>query len=138
MKNKRGTILVENIVFIILNLLFLSILVLFLMRQGNGAIVLEQTYSKQIAMVIDSARPDMIVKMDMYKGKKLAEKNGIDFNDAVKIEGNTVIVKLSKKGGYSYSFFNDVSVSPYAVKDDKEEYTGVYVFEVNEKGVENE
>jgi hypothetical protein len=135
---KKGTILVENIVFIILNLLFLSILVLFLVRQGSGAILLEQTYSKQIAMVIDSAKPDMIIKMDMYKGKKLAEKNGLDFNDAVKIEENTVIVKLSKKGGYSYSFFNDVDVSPYAAKDDKEEYTGMYVFEVHEKGVENE
>ncbi len=38
---KRGAILVENVVFLILNLLFLSILVLFLVKQGSGATVLE-------------------------------------------------------------------------------------------------
>lgn len=130
---KRGTILVENIVFIILNLLFLAILVLFLMRQGSGALVLEQTYSKQIAMLIDSAKPVMVIKMDMDKGRKLAEKNGIDFNNAVKISGNTVQVKLSENGGYTYSFFNDVSVSTSADRDEKGEYDGMYTFRVNEK-----
>ena len=42
-KNKRGNILVENIVFIILNLVFVAILILFIMRQGIGAVVLEQS-----------------------------------------------------------------------------------------------
>lgn len=130
---KRGTILVENIVFIILNLLFLTVLILFLVKQGTGAVVLEQTYSKQIAMVIDSAKPGMIIKMDMEKGKNLAEGNGIDFSNVVKITGNTVIVKLSENGGYTYSFFNDVSVTPSALKDDKGKYTGLYMFTINEK-----
>ena len=132
--NKKGTILVENIVFIIINLIFLSVLVLFLVKQSSGTIVLEQTYSKQIAMLVDSARPVMIIKMDMEKGRKLAEGNGIDFNDAVRITGNTVQVKLSGKAGYTYSFFNDVSVSAYAEKDDKGKYTGMYVFTINKKG----
>jgi hypothetical protein len=37
MKNKNGELLVENVVFIILNLVFLTILILFLLRQGTGA-----------------------------------------------------------------------------------------------------
>lgn len=130
---KRGTILVENIVFIILNLLFLSLLVLFLIKQGSGAIVLEQTYSKQISMLVDSAKPVMVIKLDMSKASKLAEDNNIDFNDSVKITGNEVRVKLSEKSGYSYSFFNDVHVSSYAVKDGKGKYTGLYVFIVTKK-----
>jgi hypothetical protein len=135
---KRGTILVENVIFIILNLIFLSILVLFLIKQGSGAIVLEQSYSKQIAMLVDSAKPVMLMKIDMEKGKKLAEKNGIDFNDVVNINENVIIVKLSEKGGYSYAFFNDVDVSSYADRDERGEYTGMYVLTINKKEVKNE
>ena len=112
-KGKRGNILVENIIFIILNLIFLAILILFLLKQGSGAIVLEQSYAKQIALLIDSAKPGMLIKLEMGQAKEFAEKNGIDFNEIVKINDNVVIVKLSEKGGYEYSFFNDVDVSVY-------------------------
>jgi len=130
---KKGTILIENVVFIILNLLFLSVLVLFLVNQGSGAIVLEQTYAKQIAMLVDSAQPVMLIKIDMAKGKKLAEKNGIDFNNVVSISGNIVTVKLSEGKGYTYAFFNDVDVSAYADEDDKGDDTGLYVLTINKK-----
>lgn len=110
---KNGNILVENIVFIILNLIFLSILILFLFKQGSGAIVLEESYAKQIALLIDSSKPVMIIKLDMEKAKDLAEKNGIGFDEIVKVNENKVIVKLSEKGGYEYSFFNNVDVSVY-------------------------
>jgi len=129
--DKRGTLLIENVIFIILNLLFLTVLVLFLMKSGSGAIVLEQTYSKQIAVLVDSAKPGMLMKIDMEKGKELAEDNGIDFKDVIKIDENIVTVKLSDRGGYSYSFFNDVDIGqPYPDEDDN----GVYVFIVDAKG----
>jgi hypothetical protein len=131
---KRGTILVENIIFIILNLLFLTILILFLVKQGSGAIVLEESYSKQIAMVTDSARPVMLIKIDMEKGKNIAEENGIDFDEVVSINGNEVKVKLTESGGYTYSFFNDVDVSAYADRDEKGNYNGMYVLVINERG----
>jgi hypothetical protein len=131
---KRGTILVENIVFIILNVLFLSVLVIFLLKQGSGAIVLEQAYSKQITMLIDSAKPVMVIKLDMEKGKNIADDRGIEFSNVVKIKGNEVSVRLSEKGGYTYSFFNDVLVTASALKDEKGEYTGMYMFTVRAKG----
>lgn len=134
---KKGTILVENIVFIILNVLFLAVLVIFLLKQGTGAIVLEQGYSKQIAMLIDSSRPGMVIKLDMEKGESLAESNSIDFNNAIKIAGNIVVVKLTSKGGYSYAFFNDVTVTASPVKDDKGKYTGMYMFTVKQKETSN-
>lgn len=124
-RDKKGTILMENIIFLILNLLFLMILVLFLIRQGQGAIVLEQAYAKHIALVIDSAKPVMLIKLNMEKGKKLAEENGLDFDDVVRIDGNLVTVKLSEKGGYTYSFFNDVDVGPYSEGD-------FYILTINE------
>jgi len=136
---KRGTILVENVIFIILNLLFLSILVLFLVKQGSGAIVLEETYAKQIAMIANSATPTMLIKIDMEKGMKLAEKNGISINESVRITGNVVTVKLSERGGYNYAFFNNIEVSSFAERDDyTREYTGMYIFTINKKEGENE
>ena len=116
MKNKRGTILAETIIFISLNLIFLTILILFIMKQGSGAVVLEQAYAKQIALLIDSAQPGMTLKLNMQEGKKRAEKNGLDFGrkgEIVSIRDNIVRVRLSEEGGYEYSFFNDVDVSPY-------------------------
>ena len=120
----------ENIVFIILNLIFLMILILFLARQGEGAVLLEQTYAKQIALLIDSAKPGMVMVIDMEKGKTLAEKNGLEFGEVIKVNGNVVTVRLSEKGGYSYSFFNDVNVGkPYPNTISGKE--GHYVISVN-------
>ena len=129
-RGKSGKILMENIIFIILNLVFLMILILFLLKQGQGAIVLEQTYAKQIALFIDSAKPGMVITLNMEKGIKLAEKEGLDFDEVVKINNNIVMVRLSPKGGYSYSFFNDVNVSAYPEDSDPEKIKD-YVFVIN-------
>jgi hypothetical protein len=114
-RDKRGTILIENIVFIILNLLFLTILLLFIGKQGSGAVVLEQSYAKNIALLIDASRPVMEIKLNMEDAFKLAEKNGVKREDIVKInlKDNTVTVKLSAKGEYSYSFFKEMDVTSY-------------------------
>lgn len=124
---KRANILIENIIFIVLNLIFLTILILFLLKQGGGAIVLEQAYAKQIALLIDSAKPGTTIKLNMQDAKILAEKNNINFRDVVKINGNIVKIKLSEKGGYTYSFFNDVEVFP--PYQDRE----FYIFVIGEK-----
>ena len=110
---KRGQILVENIVFIILNLVFLTILILFIFSKSGSEANLEEKYSKQIALIIDSAKPGMEIHLNMEDEiKKTKENLGEDrIDEIVSISGNTVTVKLREKGGYSYSFFNDVSVS---------------------------
>jgi hypothetical protein len=111
--NKKGTILIENVIFIVLNILFLVILILFLYRQGNGAVVLEQSYAKNIALLIDSAKPITEMKLNMDDAFALAEKNGVKPEEIVKINGNIITVRLSDKGGYDYSFFNNVNVTAY-------------------------
>ncbi len=111
--NKKGAILLENVVFIVLNIVFISILVLFLFRQGNGAVLLEQSYAKNIALLVDAARPVMELKLNMADAMDLAEKNGLKRDEIIKIEGNSVTVRLSDKSGYTYSFFNDVDVTAY-------------------------
>ena len=116
---KRGQILVENIIFIVLNLIFLTILILFLYSKTGGEAILEEKYSKQIALLIDSAKPSMTIQLNMEDAIEKAEDNGWDKDKIVSISGNTVTVKLREKGGNSYSFFNDVNISKFP---DKEEY----------------
>ena len=121
----------ENVIFIILNILFLMILILFLLKQGQGAVFLEQSYAKQIALLIDSAKPGMTIILDMSKAKDIAEKNSLEFKDIVTKTDNIITVKLTEKGGYSYSYFNDVNVSLYPDKTNPEDITS-YVIKINE------
>jgi lipoprotein signal peptidase len=132
--NKKGQLLIGNLVFILLNALFIFVLVLFLLKQGNGAITMEQIYAKEIALSIDYAKPVMLITLDMEKGMKIAEKSKMDFGEAVRIEGNVVRVKLSENSGYTYSFFNDVEARAYPDKDSSTgRYNGGYVIVIGEK-----
>lgn len=113
MKSKRGSILIENVIFIVLNVVFLAILAGFIYKQGSGLIVLEQAYAKNIALLIDSAKPITEMNLKMDDAFKLAQKNGINREQIVTINGNVVTVKLSSDSGYKYSFFNNVDVTTY-------------------------
>jgi hypothetical protein len=114
-KNKRGSdLLWQYVIFILLDLVFLSIPILFLSSKGSGAVVLEQSYSKNIALLLDASTPIMEMKINMEDAFDLAEKNKIARDEIVKIENNSVKIKLSTNSGYTYNFFNDVDVTAYA------------------------
>ncbi len=119
---KRGNILTENIIFIVLNLVFLTILVLFLFSKMGDAAVLEEKYAKQIAMIIDSAKPVMDISLNMKDAVEKAKKEGWE-GKIVIIQDNIVTVKLREKGGYSYSFFNNVNLNKdFFYPDEGENY----------------
>lgn len=124
--NKRGeNILTENIIFIILNLVFLGILILFIFTKMQTAANLEEVYAKQIALMIDSAQPITDITFDMKDGFDTAKDEGYA-GKLVSISENVVTVRLRDDGGYSYSFFNDVDVSVLDIGNNK------YVFKINE------
>lgn len=133
-KRRKANILTENIIFIILNLLFLSILILFVFSKSGGAAVLEEKYSKQIALILDSAKPGMTIRLNMDDALNKKEKE-FDANSIVSVQNNLVTVKLRDKGGYSYTFFNDVNVNYYFDAE-----TSSYIFIINNynEGIENE
>jgi len=126
---KKANILTENIIFIILNLVFLSILALFLFSKMGAAAVLEEKYAKEIALIIDSAEPVMTVTLDMSDAIEIAIKEGLDPGKIVSIEENVVMVVLGEDSGYSYSFFNDVDVVPSF----DSQHGGRYIFFITEK-----
>ncbi len=128
---KRGEILVGNVVFIILNLIYLSILVVFIYSQGSGVKIVEETYAKEIALLIDSSQPGMFFYLDMENAYDIAKEKNVDFDNIVSINGNLITVTLDSSNdrkGYSYSFFNDVNVEIKPFKDEKK-----YQFLIEEK-----
>jgi len=130
-KKKRGELLVENIIFIVLNVAFLSILVVFLLNQSSSEVLLEDAYSKNIALLVDSARPGDIMTINMDKAFEISKKEGIDFLDVVQVTGNIVSVNLDGKKGREYSFFQEYNVRACPDVDEKNEYNGNYVITVS-------
>lgn len=126
---KKGNILTENIIFIVLNLAFITILLIFLFSKTESASVLEEKYAKQIALLIDAAEPLMTIHLNMEDALDVAEKENFPAGEIVKITGNLVTVKLREDGGYSYSFFNDVEANANFDTLNKKEY----YFVINEK-----
>lgn len=131
--NKKGEILIENVIFIVLNLVFLSILMFFLINQGSSVATTEDFYSKEIALLIDSAKEGMIIKINLEGPLKISKKNDIDFSKIVTFSDNYVNIKLDHKTGAEYHFFNNVNVSSYPIPNDKGGYTGMYVLTINKK-----
>jgi len=109
---RRGNILAENIVFIILTLIFFSILVFFIFSRTGGASLTEEELAKQVALIIDSSKPGTIVKINVEDALAKAKKENYQ-GSIISVNGNVVTVKLREKGGYSYTFFNNVDASVF-------------------------
>ncbi len=129
-RGKKGDILIGDVIFIILNLVFLSILIIFIVTKANDASRLEEQYAKQIALIIDSAKPVMTIHLNMEDAIKKATGNNQDISKIVAVQGNVITVKLDDKAGYSYSFFNDVDVNVYP---DTGANSNEYVIIIDEK-----
>jgi hypothetical protein len=115
--NKTGEVLTENIIFIILNLVFITILILFVASNSGEGAFLEEKYAKQIALLIDSAKPGMEIVINVEDALKEAKRNKVEGRIiTVDNDRNEISVNLKGKQGYRYSFFNnvDVSVNPDA------------------------
>jgi hypothetical protein len=106
---KHGNILTENLIFIILNLFFLIILALLLYQKAGDPAILEEKYAKEIALMLDAARPGMFISIDMQDAVDMAKKEKWQRENIISQQENLITVKLSKNSGYSYSFFNNVN-----------------------------
>ncbi len=112
MKSKKAQILMENVIFIVLNLIYLTILILFIARAGSGVLNIEESYAKQIALIIDSVEPEAEIYLNMEDAIKIVREDWGEehLSEIVRIKEGFVTVKLSKDSGYSYSYFNDLKV----------------------------
>ena len=112
-KDKNAKMVMQTIIFILLNLVFFTVMLIFAYSSGNREFVYEQTLAKEIALIIDNANPEMIILLDLNKFIEIAEDNNQPIDKIIKIdnEKNLVEVKLKEKGGYSYQYFSDYDIS---------------------------
>jgi len=100
--------MLSSVIFIILNVVFLSVIALYITRAGNTASIFEETYAKQIALFIDGAKPGTRVELDVSEVFSIGRD--LDFEPIIKIncEENQVITQFSKSGGYKFEYFSDL------------------------------
>ncbi|MFH1592160.1 MAG: transglycosylase SLT domain-containing protein [Candidatus Woesearchaeota archaeon] len=128
LEDKKGEdILDYNVIFIILNLVIFSLFLYFVYDAASGAVVYEQAYAKEIALLIDSAKPDMEIRLNFSEGFEIAEENQ-KTGSLVSVNGNILNVNVGKREGYSIEHFSDYDVS---VEEKKSE--GLVVLNVREK-----
>lgn len=110
--NKKADILHEQIIFIILNVVFFSVLILFIYLQSSPVHLAEEETAKQIALLIDSSKPGSEIEVNLADFFEKAEGNGISKEKSVEINNNEnlVIVRGDKDSFYEYSYFNDVNI----------------------------
>jgi len=118
LNKKADSLIMSPVLFIILNLIVFMALLAFVVKSSTGAAVYEEAYSKQIALLLDKAKPGMQIQLDFEKGLEIAEKN--DYNGkivSIDKESNEVIVKLALRGGYGFKYFSDYDVISYFNKN---------------------
>ena len=110
--NKKGEILHEHIIFIILNVVFFSMMLVFIYLQSSSIHLNEEEMAKQIALLIDASRLDTTITLDLGDLFEEAEKNGVNRENVVEIddENHLVKVRADEDSFYEYSYFNDVHV----------------------------
>ncbi len=133
-KRRADEMLFPVIIFIMLNLIFCTIFLTFVYTYSTGASVYEQAYAKEIALLIDKAKPTTQIFLNFEKGFEIAKKNKISKENLVSGENNQVIVKLSNSRGYVFEYFSDYDVNFYP---DKENENNLIII-IREKGEENE
>lgn len=126
---KRGSVdlLSSVVIFILLNVLFFSVMFAFVYISGSKARIYEQAYSKQIALVIDESRPGTIVTVDLSKVYEVARKEKrFDKMIILDAENNIIEVRLQNAGeGYKTKYFSSVNVK--ILENRYEEKLMVYV-----------
>ena len=110
MKSRKGQEMVtEQIIFIILNLIFFLTLIFFVIRSGSTDSVTEETYAKKIALIIDNMQPGMEVQLQASDLISKIQAN--NFNDfPITAKNGVVTVKVSSKGGYNFNYFSNVEI----------------------------
>ena len=109
MKNKRGNILTENVIFIILNLVFFASMVGFLYIQSSDVHLVEEVTAKKIALLIDASKPgtDLVVDLSYFSDETKDYGGRIEIDKVRKV----VSVKGAEDSFFEYGYFNDVVVA---------------------------
>ncbi len=124
--DKRGQLLMEAVVFIVLNIIFFSTMFYFVSIKANSNALYAEAYAKQVALLIDNARPGMKITLDLsdfYKKFDKGDSKGKIEIDPVKkaVVIKEVIKEREKereKELYRHQFFANYAIE-YRTENDK-------------------
>lgn len=119
--NKRGeSYLEENLIYIVLFVLFLAMGFAYLNKYQNNAYFQEQYYSYSVAKAINMAQPGDRIELNMDRAIETARKEGIAKFDNIFVFDNLkkeVGVSLQKGKVTIYPFLRDYTINEVSVED---------------------
>jgi len=121
MKSKRGaSYLEENLVYIVVFIIFFLIAASFIYRYQDNSLFKEQYYSYSISKAIDSSRPGDRIEINMDKAVETARKGGIaKSSEIVSIDNEKKLIYVSLQNGKktAYSFYRNYKVESLGISD---------------------
>jgi hypothetical protein len=120
-KRKHGAsdLLSGTLLYVILVVLFAIGLFSVIQKESNSADSWEELYVKELALLLNQARPGDVYTIDIQKASEIAVKNGIkDTRYIIRFDGKTreVVVQLHQGGETRFSYFNDVVVADSTIE----------------------
>ena len=124
--NKKGDLLFPIIIFIVLNIMFFTTMMLFAQRSLSGAMIYEEAYAKQISLFLNRAEPGMQFSIDATDLVNNALENEISRDKLTEIvnidsEKGLVIVKTKHEGGFENHFFSNIKTTHRITLDNQGE-----------------
>ncbi|MEK6910896.1 MAG: hypothetical protein AABW82_03915 [Nanoarchaeota archaeon] len=119
--NKGEGYLEENVIYIILFILFLMSGMAFLYKYQNNVYFWEQYYSYTIAKSVNNAQVGDRVELNMDRAVELSRKEGIaDYKQIVSFDNvkKEVSVSLQKGKKTSYSFLRNYDINDVLIEED--------------------
>lgn len=92
-----------NVLFILLNIAFFAMVIYFVHDAASGAGMKEKILAKEVALMINAARPGTEIEIDISAYEEIAKKNNI--KNFIEIGNDNVTVTLSGKG-FVYPYFS--------------------------------
>lgn len=124
LSKRSQDILAGNTIFIILTIIFVSLLLLFLARLGTGADIIEKISVRQIALTIDSMKPGTEAVLYLPRLFNLAKENGV-LNEVLSVDYETgkLAVHAASGTGNSFYFLNKLKIGSVEINENDKTIT---------------
>ena len=123
-QNKGGeNPLAGEVIFIVLNVSALVVLIIAISRVGSTAPLYEEAYAKQIALLIDAAKPGTTLTIDVSEILQTAQKNKVSPEIKLNCERNEVFVKATAGKGYHFTYFTEIKECSYSLNVQQRVFT---------------
>lgn len=112
-KAQSSSMLMNNIIYVIILVIFAVGMMMFIYSKMNGAAVWQDFYAKDIVKMIDSAKPGESFIINVQGATEIAKANKVsDFEKIFQFDNlkNQVCVQLGTGKASCFRYFNEVSI----------------------------